>query len=228
MLHFAIGTSRDVPHAARLYGAACDAGHAAACTRIGNLYGKGLGVRKDNTTAYSFFMRACELGGLSGCSGVANAKVDGWGTPVDLPGALRIASEVCAKDGAHGCATLGRMYETGAGVEKDVRREAECSKPGNRGLRTLRAPAGSTPKHAKRTWLRPARGWLLCMSAASAVAQTGRWPLRSIGRLAARRTRQRATPCGGWVLIRDRCATSIEAFAWSRCGGPCQVSASRL
>jgi hypothetical protein len=64
------GRKADPAIARELYGRACDAGAADACSNLGEMMNRGLGGRRDAATAIELFQRACEGGSETGCKNV--------------------------------------------------------------------------------------------------------------------------------------------------------------
>lgn len=50
-----------------LYKKSCDMKYANACSNLGYLYGRGLGVRQNHSTAKKYYGKACDFGDQLGC-----------------------------------------------------------------------------------------------------------------------------------------------------------------
>lgn len=98
---FANGTegAKDPALAAELFGRACEAGHARACSNLGVLYHKGEGVAQDDAQAALLFERACDAGHAAGCFNLGLLE---QATNEDSDRALALFQKAC--DGGHAAA----------------------------------------------------------------------------------------------------------------------------
>jgi TPR repeat protein len=101
--------------------AACNAGDAESCARLGAIYMRGgSGVARDDRRAVQLLRRACDGGSGEGCTNLRRMRSQGRGVGrhYDTEDAAR-ARALCDAGGAAACLDLGRMYEHGRGVARD-------------------------------------------------------------------------------------------------------------
>lgn len=113
------------PLAAALVRAACDNGEAEACSNLGFLYERGLGVPADRDVALTFYQQACDGGSAAGCRNVAIFHESGTATAKDPAKAAALFQTACDAGGLDACRNLAASYLHGAGVPKDPARARE-------------------------------------------------------------------------------------------------------
>ena len=107
--------------------AACDAGGATACNRLGLWLHDGLaGAPRDPVAASERYARACDLGAGIGCFNLAEQKSGGQGIPADPAGAAALMARAhaayrasCDAGGLVWCTNLAGLYQRGEGVPRD-------------------------------------------------------------------------------------------------------------
>ena len=107
------------PKAAPLYRKACDGGNGSACTNLGYMYERGLGVDKDERSAATLYRRGCDANDAQGCTNLALLYFQGRGVESDQHRAAELDQRGCAGGSASGCANLGTIYWKGSGVPKN-------------------------------------------------------------------------------------------------------------
>jgi TPR repeat protein len=103
----------------------CDAGEAAACARLGDLYRQGLGGLQDYQAADRAYSRACDGGEAYACHRLAYLVFQGQGLEQDYPRARRLYEKGCDLDDVSACAGFGNMLVAGFGGPKQRNRGAE-------------------------------------------------------------------------------------------------------
>jgi TPR repeat protein len=99
LLALELGNTR---YGAAAYREACDGGNALACTNLGWMYERGIGVPLDYEAAMRLYKKGCDGSACTGpnntgCLNLGRLYRDGTGVPVDLPRAFRIFRELCAR-----------------------------------------------------------------------------------------------------------------------------------
>jgi len=123
--------------------AACeDADDFAACTSLGRMHQKALGVPQDYARALARYERACEGGNMSGCNSLGHMHHNALGVPQDYARALALYERACEGGNMIGCNNLGAMHGTARGVPQDTARalalfERACEGGGMRGCNAL-------------------------------------------------------------------------------------------
>ncbi len=112
------GVEQDPRRAFALFQRACTLGLASGCVHLSELYRGGEGVDLDSARANLAVNRACDLGNASACRTIGRAllRSDRAGDPAK---AIPLLTRACALDAKH-CQDLGRAYEDGAAVVRDL------------------------------------------------------------------------------------------------------------
>jgi serine/threonine-protein kinase len=88
----------------------CDAGTAAACTRLGVLYNSGRGLAKDVAQAGEFYEKGCNAGDAAGCNNLGTLFEYGLiGIDKDPARAAALYRRACSGGDAQGCANLRKL-----------------------------------------------------------------------------------------------------------------------
>ncbi|MEP7120106.1 MAG: tetratricopeptide repeat protein [Byssovorax sp.] len=115
--------SSDADHAVSLFRAACEAGSARGCLKLGDAYHAGVLVGDaDEAEAYR---RACDAGANLGCVAAAGVYLAGRGVGADPAYAATLLTRVCDRGNARACFELARLYTSGEGVKTNPKRAAE-------------------------------------------------------------------------------------------------------
>ncbi len=92
-----------------------------ACANLGYAYSHGLGVKTDACMARDYYRRACAVNDNPvGCGNLGAALT---GTRCGKPNfdeGIPLLEKACMSDYIHGCGALGKLYEDGRGVQKDI------------------------------------------------------------------------------------------------------------
>ncbi|WP_281951265.1 tetratricopeptide repeat protein [Nitrosophilus kaiyonis] len=99
----------------------CEKGIGSACTEIGFMYDKAIGVAKNDYKAVEFYSRGCDLDDQRGCVNLgvmwekeqANLKRD-------EKKIMELFTTACEEDYGYGCYFLGLSYEEGQLIKKDT------------------------------------------------------------------------------------------------------------
>lgn len=130
--------------------AACDAGEAEACVRLGD--------RSPGERALAFYEQACEADHAGGCHKLARAMRQSWVVEENLVRALELDERACELGSTQGCVAAGQAYLFGSGVDSDAARgfaflEKTCDAQTRAGCRVLgvmyEKGIGVTPDSAK-------------------------------------------------------------------------------
>lgn len=129
------GVPRDYPQALRWYRLAADQGYALAQVRLGMMYKDGEGVQRDFGTALAWTRKAADQGEMGAVGLMSWFYIEGKGTRQDYAAGMawlrkaveagddtkfgRSVEEVAGLKAAAEDA-IGRMYEQGAGVPRDM------------------------------------------------------------------------------------------------------------
>jgi uncharacterized protein len=109
----------DVARAGDLYKRACELGAVRACSGLGFLMERGLGVPMDRKRALELYEQACNKKDPTGCNNLAVAFHNGDGRAVDLERAQELYTTSCEQDYPQACVNLGRLFRDGQGVARD-------------------------------------------------------------------------------------------------------------
>ena len=124
-----IGTKVDTAEALHWYRSAGEQGSAAAWNSVGAFYLQGIEVAADPVEALKWFRKAADAGDAPGEFNLAMGYLSGNGIEQDLAQAVRWLEKAAAAEGgdstsvltaAEAMNQLGKLYEEGSGVEKDV------------------------------------------------------------------------------------------------------------
>jgi len=110
--------------ARQLYEHGCEAGSPQACTDLGDLYGRGDGVPRDQARAAALYQRACDGGDADGCSQAGWVTERGLGTLKDEARAVAFYTRACDGGSPWGCGNLGKANAHGMSLPKDEARAA--------------------------------------------------------------------------------------------------------
>ena len=110
---------QDYAAAAVLYQQLADSGGAAAMTRLGQMYDKGLGLVQSDPQAVMWYLRAAENRNLPGMVNLGEMYAKGRGVAQDDTQAVAWYRKAAERGDAGGMKNLGWMYESGRGVAKD-------------------------------------------------------------------------------------------------------------
>jgi TPR repeat protein len=110
--------------AAGAYKSACESSNPKACTDLGVMYNRGIGVKRNYPLAGGLYRKGCDGGNALGC---ANLGIMHWKNqlPKDDELAVDLFRRACDGGDSGGCLALGFMYENGDGIPKDKGRAAE-------------------------------------------------------------------------------------------------------
>jgi hypothetical protein len=116
-------SSSDTDQAVSLFRAACDAGDARGCLKLGDAYHAG--VITSATGEADAYRRACDAGANLGCVAAAGVYLTGKGVGADPAYAAALLTRVCDRGNAQACFELARLYTSGEGVKADGARAAD-------------------------------------------------------------------------------------------------------
>lgn len=113
-----------LPLRARLatFEAGCRAGLGSACLAAGREAERASGAR-DVATPLAYFQRGCQAGSREACTFLGFAYLARGGAGAHA--AAQAFSAACTRHDVSGCRALAALFETGHGVERDVRKAAE-------------------------------------------------------------------------------------------------------
>ena len=77
-------------------GRKCEAGDAASCKKLGELYLNGKGVPKDEERALSIFEKTCDQGNMGACLDTGALYATATGTTVNMARAKQLMDKACA------------------------------------------------------------------------------------------------------------------------------------
>lgn len=102
-----------------------------ACANLGYAYSHGLGVKTDACMARDYYRRACNIDDNPVGCGNLGAVLTGTrcGKP-NYDEGIPLLEQACKSDYIHGCGALGKLYEDGKGVKKDVSKALEFYRRG--------------------------------------------------------------------------------------------------
>jgi len=106
---------QDYDAALVLYREECDAGEAASCKSLGDMYRRAWATEQDYTAAEALYVQTCEMGETTGCLELANMLFEGRGLDQDYPRARGLYEDACDLGNPRGCAVLGNMMYAGMG-----------------------------------------------------------------------------------------------------------------
>jgi TPR repeat protein len=115
----------DYIRSAAEYRHACDQGHAAACSNLGDAHEYGNGVPRDLAQAARLYQRACHAGYALGCSNLGHLAENGEGIARDAARARELYKDACAAGEVYGCLHLQMMASPQAGSPRDPQRALE-------------------------------------------------------------------------------------------------------
>jgi TPR repeat protein len=118
-----VGVPKDEKRAFDVYQRACRDGYAYGCYRLASTYLAGHGVAVDPAKATELLRNACNADEQAACAQVAAATEQS-----DPSAAARVWEKACEAGHARSCASLGKLYEDGRGVAKNVMRARELYK----------------------------------------------------------------------------------------------------
>lgn len=112
------GDQATLPMARDTFRADCEAGDAAACSQLGVMYEKGLGVEQSTERARDLYSGACDEANTAGCvnygmllaDGQSLARSDSGSRLRPMDHAVRLFATACRQGDARGCGELGRVY----------------------------------------------------------------------------------------------------------------------
>jgi len=84
-----------LPEALKSYQTSCDAGEAAGCNKLGELYQDGRGTPQDDGHAFQLFQKACDAGNAVSCNHLGFMYTIGGGVEHDPIHAVQIYQEIC-------------------------------------------------------------------------------------------------------------------------------------
>ncbi|MFT3767571.1 MAG: protein kinase [Minicystis sp.] len=121
---------KDLPAAAKLYQAACDAGTISACSNLARLLESGLGVPKDAAKARALVEEGCKSSDPVACDQLAYFHTMGKaGLPANGKEGIKYFQQACDDASWGSCSNIGYIYLFGlAGVAKDKAKAAEYLK----------------------------------------------------------------------------------------------------
>jgi serine/threonine-protein kinase len=117
----AAAAANDAERAAALYLKACSGEAAAACTELGVLYNRGLGVARDVTQAALYYERGCTQGDMAGCNNLGTVYQFGSLGFRDPTKAAALYERACSNGQMDACANLGRLLLDTPGAASDQR-----------------------------------------------------------------------------------------------------------
>src|SRR5437588_4664416 len=104
---------------AQIYQESCNGGNGSACTNLGYLYERALGVDKDERASAALYRQGCDAKDAQGCSNLALLYFRGRGVEKDPHRAAELNQRGCDGGSASGCANLVTIYWNGSGVPKN-------------------------------------------------------------------------------------------------------------
>ena len=102
------------------YDRAAQAGIIPAVFRLGTLYEKGMGVKKDVDTARRYYLQAAERGNAKAMHNLAVLDADGGGKGPNYKGASQWFRKAADRGVADSQFNLGILYARGIGVEQNL------------------------------------------------------------------------------------------------------------
>lgn len=115
---------------AKSYQEACQQRDATACTNLGHLYLRGVGVDSDEQVAARLYRQGCDNGDAKGCTNLGLLFREGRGIDHDFDKAAALFEQGCYRGDAQGCAPLGNLHEIGYGVDQNWTKAAELYQRG--------------------------------------------------------------------------------------------------
>lgn len=112
----AIGGAQDQPKAEAIFTAACEKGHAGACSNFGRL----AFVDQRYKEARAMFEKGCKGKSLVGCNGLGTLLKQGKGGKEDMEAARKLFGDACDVGFQPACSNLGTMLAQGQGGDKDL------------------------------------------------------------------------------------------------------------
>ena len=100
----------------------CQHESASACTEVGFMYDKAIGVPKDDYLAIEYYQKGCTLGDQRGCVNVGVMwEKEQAGRTRDNQAIMKLFDTACQKAYGHGCYFLAISYEQGRLTKKDIK-----------------------------------------------------------------------------------------------------------
>src|SRR5712671_1919966 len=90
----ALEAAGKLPEALNSYQASCDAGEAAGCNKLGELYQDGRGTTQDDSHAFQLFQQACDAGNAVSCNHLGFMYTIGSGVEHDASRAVQIYQKI--------------------------------------------------------------------------------------------------------------------------------------
>lgn len=113
--------SQDVARAGAALDAACQAGSAWDCNTVGFMYMQGALGPKDLPRGVELFRKACDAGLRGACVNLRDyGPAAAAAAAPAVPGSAEEHEQGCQAGTLRSCFLLGRIYETGQGVERDL------------------------------------------------------------------------------------------------------------
>ncbi len=109
-----------IAEAMKWYERASQGGIVPATFRLGALYEKGLGAKKDIETARRYYMQAAEKGSAKAMHNLAVLDADGGGAGPNYKGAAQWFRKAAERGVADSQFNLGILYARGIGVEQNL------------------------------------------------------------------------------------------------------------
>ena len=100
----------------------CEAKDVEACRLLGDMYLKGEGVSRDSKLGLTMFAKACALDDAESCVVIGLVGESFFN---DYTHSKELYLKSCNLSYSEGCFLLGNMYNSGRGVERDVRKSME-------------------------------------------------------------------------------------------------------
>jgi len=97
----------------------CNNGNAEVCTKIGNSYLEGYGIKQDYNRAVEFYTKACKLKFPQAYFNMGIMYDRGYGIEEDKHKAIEFYTRACDNQIAVGCYNAGNIYNMGDGVKED-------------------------------------------------------------------------------------------------------------
>lgn len=120
------------------YKKACDLNNGSSCAKLGILYCKGDGVKKDKDMCKKYITKACELNDGMGCNHLGLIEI--YDSPAnwlffysrsqDYYFAAKYFAKACELNDGMGCNNLADAYKNGKGVKQDYSKAMKYYKKG--------------------------------------------------------------------------------------------------
>jgi TPR repeat protein len=102
----------------------CVGENASECAKVGQHFGEGNGVRKDDAASHQIHLIACEGGASLGCASAAWNEGKGVGTAINKAAGLARMQQACADGSGFACNMVGLWYQGEDGYPKRPDAEA--------------------------------------------------------------------------------------------------------